>query len=385
MSSATAGTATASSGRSNGASIDTRDHAANPCQPTGETIVSDGAVGVALDYQGAHPDRLVVLTAGQGHTSRIVAEDSNGTTGPTGYAEDLLTKDGRKLRTSTGSAGGHTRPSADTLSQQHTGTEVRIPAVGPQAARVSSVIDDNDINGILTSFGRRPSPWSAEWCRSGGHRSAPAVGEERGPPAAPRAPRGGDMIVDGYVRVSQVRGRAGDSFISPIVQRQQIEAWAALNGNGVGVIFEELDRSGTSWDRPLLAEAIDRLERGLSDGIVVAKLDRFGRSLIESLQAIERIRCAGGTFAAVQDGLDLTTETGRLALRIMLSTAEWQLDRIREQWHTARASAISRGVHTGAQAPFGYVRDPSPDACARTRSLDRSSRTCSCDAPGARR
>jgi DNA invertase Pin-like site-specific DNA recombinase len=171
------------------------------------------------------------------------------------------------------------------------------------------------------------------------------------------------MIIDGYVRVSQVRGRGGDSFISPVVQREQIEAWAALNGSRVGRIFEELDRSGASWDRPLLAEAIDRVERGLSDGIVVAKLDRFGRSLIESLQAIERIRRAGGTFAAVQDGLDLTTETGRLALRIMLSTAEWQHDRIREQWHTARASAISRGVHAGAQAPFGYVRD------ADTRSL----------------
>jgi len=165
------------------------------------------------------------------------------------------------------------------------------------------------------------------------------------------------MIIDGYVRVSQVRGRGGDSFISPVVQREQIEAWAALNGSSVGVMFKELDRSGGSWERPMLAEAIDRVERGLSDGIVVAKLDRFGRSLVESLQAIERIREAGGTFAAVQDGLDLNTETGRLALCIMLSTAEWQLDRIREQWHTARSRAVDHGVHAGARAPFGYERD----------------------------
>ena len=81
-----------------------------------------------------------------------MAEDSNGTSGPTGYAEDLLTKDGQKLRISYGTAGGLTRPAAATISQQHAGTEVRIGATGPQAARVNGVIDETDINGILTSF-----------------------------------------------------------------------------------------------------------------------------------------------------------------------------------------------------------------------------------------
>jgi alkaline phosphatase/streptomycin-6-phosphatase len=89
-----------------GASIDKRDHAANPCQQIGETVAFDKAIGVALDYQRSHPDTLVVLTADHGHTSQIVAEDANGTNGPTGYAEDLLTKDGQKLRISYGTAGG---------------------------------------------------------------------------------------------------------------------------------------------------------------------------------------------------------------------------------------------------------------------------------------
>jgi alkaline phosphatase len=135
-----------------GASIDKRDHAANPCQQIGETIAFDKAIGVALDWQRSHPDTLILVTADHGHTSQIVAEDSNATNGPTGYAEDLLTKDGQKLRISYGTAGGLTRPAAATISQQHTGTEVRIGAIGPQAARVSGVIDETDINGILTSF-----------------------------------------------------------------------------------------------------------------------------------------------------------------------------------------------------------------------------------------
>ena len=106
----------------------------------------------------------------------------------------------------------------------------------------------------------------------------------------------------------------------------------------------------------MLSEAIDRVEAGLTDGIVVAKLDRFGRSLLDSLAAIERIQLAGGTFVAVQDGLDMSTDTGKLVLRIMLSMAEWELDRIRGQWNSARKRAVARGIHMGRCAPTGYQR-----------------------------
>lgn len=163
------------------------------------------------------------------------------------------------------------------------------------------------------------------------------------------------MIIDGYVRVSQVAGRSGERFISPDVQREQIEGWAKLHGHLVGRIFEELDQSGARRDRPLFLEAIGRVEQGESNGIVVAKLDRFGRSLADGLAAIDRITTAGGTFVSVRDGLDLSTDTGRLVLRIMLSMAEWELDRIRSTWATAAQRAISRGVRIGP-APFGYLR-----------------------------
>ena len=106
----------------------------------------------------------------------------------------------------------------------------------------------------------------------------------------------------------------------------------------------------------MLSEAIARVEAGLTDGIVVAKLDRFGRSLLDSLAAIERIQLAGGTFVAVQDGLDMSTDTGKLVLRIMLSMAEWELDRIRSQWNSARERAVARGIHMGRCAPTGYWR-----------------------------
>lgn len=163
------------------------------------------------------------------------------------------------------------------------------------------------------------------------------------------------MVLDGYVRVSQVAGRSGESFISPSVQREQIEGWVRASGATLGEVFEELDESGSRRDRPKLMRALERAERGESQGIVVARLDRFGRSLVDGLANIERLGLAGATFVSVGDGLDISTPTGKLVIRIMLSMAEWELDRIRENWAVARARAIGRGVHP-AGAPFGYRR-----------------------------
>ncbi len=164
------------------------------------------------------------------------------------------------------------------------------------------------------------------------------------------------MILDGYIRVSQVAGRGGERFISPSVQREEIEAWTSSNGALIGEVFEELDESGGRADRPLLVQAIERVEGGESDGVIVAKLDRFGRSLLDGLSAIARIEAVGGTFISVQDGFDLGTSTGKLVLRIMFSIGEWELERARTNWDIAKARAVARGLYIYASAPPGYRR-----------------------------
>jgi DNA invertase Pin-like site-specific DNA recombinase len=163
------------------------------------------------------------------------------------------------------------------------------------------------------------------------------------------------MLLDAYIRVSRVAGRSGPSFISPLVQRDEIERWAADHRAVVARIFEEFDESGARGDRPLLLEAIRRVEAGESDGLVVAYLSRFGRSLVDALAAIKRITDAGGTFVSVREGLDFSTDTGRLVLRMLFSIAEWEADRVRSNWEEADARAIARGVSV-ARPPFGYRR-----------------------------
>jgi site-specific DNA recombinase len=120
-------------------------------------------------------------------------------------------------------------------------------------------------------------------------------------------------------------------------------------------IFEELDESGGRSDRPLLLEAIGRVEDGHSDGIIVAYLSRFGRSLLDGLVFIKRITEAGGKFISVKEDFDFSTETGRLMLRVMFSIGEWELERTRANWEAARGRAIARGAWT-ASTPVGYQR-----------------------------
>jgi site-specific DNA recombinase len=161
------------------------------------------------------------------------------------------------------------------------------------------------------------------------------------------------VIVDGYVRVSQVGRRAGERFISPSVQREQIEGWAKGHGALIARMFVELDESGGRRDRPLLMEAVERVERGQSQGLVVAYLSRFGRSHLDGLLTIDRITKAGGVFVSVEEDLDFSSDIGRHMLRSMLSWAEWELDRMRTSWTVARERAVARGVYLGAR-PFGY-------------------------------
>ena len=185
------------------------------------------------------------------------------------------------------------------------------------------------------------------------------------------------LRLDGYVRVSDVRGRAGPRFISPALQRERIEAWCSLYGTALARVFEELDASGRRADRPLLMQAIDRVEAGVSDGIIVARLDRFGRSPRDALDHIERIHAAGGTFVSVQDQFDLSTDHGRLVLRMMLAFAEFESDRVRSSWDDARRRSVARGIHGSSVAPVGYVRR----ADGRLRPHPRAAAACARPSP----
>src|SRR5262245_41081341 len=148
--------------------------------------------------------------------------------------------------------------------------------------------------------------------------------------------------------------------MSPTEQRETIEAWAAAHGATIDEddYYEELDVSGRTTDRKDLQAAVERALSGEVEGIVVARVDRFARNLVAGLTAVAQLREAGSTFVAVKDGIDgehASTPTGRMLLGILFLFAQWQLESITEQWHSARERAVAKGVHT--VEPFGYRKD----------------------------
>jgi alkaline phosphatase/streptomycin-6-phosphatase len=116
-----------------GASIDKRDHAADPCGQIGETVAFDAAVGVALDYARTHPDTLVIVTGDHAHTSQIVPAPNKDDHSP-GIFSTLITADGAPMTISYAT-------NLATRKQEHTGTQIRIAAQGPHAADVVGVTD----------------------------------------------------------------------------------------------------------------------------------------------------------------------------------------------------------------------------------------------------
>ncbi len=166
------------------------------------------------------------------------------------------------------------------------------------------------------------------------------------------------MKAIGYVRVSRVSKRAGDSFLSPELQRQSITRVCQREGLELVDVLEELDRSGGDASRPLWNQAIERVEQGEAGAIVVWNLSRFSRSLPDALRAIDRIEGAGGRLYTEEGA------TGKLERNILLSVAEDYRDKARDSFERVGASAIERGMHFASRVPTGYSRDPEdPPPC----------------------
>ncbi len=160
------------------------------------------------------------------------------------------------------------------------------------------------------------------------------------------------LQLDGYIRVSRVGGRMGESFISPEVQQEQIETWAKLMSAQIIEWHTDLDQSGGTMARPAFQQAYERVLHKETGGLVVAKIDRFARSAADAGQVVREILDAGGVFASAAERIDPTTPFGKFGLTIMFAMAELEYDRIAENWNEARARAIGRGRHL--RAPFGY-------------------------------
>lgn len=144
------------------ASIDKRDHEADPCGQIGETVQMDEALQKALDFAREDGNTLVIATADHAHTSQIVEpyslEDLQGLAEDSGQPIErvrdimypgltrvLTTADQAPMVVSYG-----TSADVGIESETHTGTQVRVAAYGPRAANVAALTDQTDLFFTMT-------------------------------------------------------------------------------------------------------------------------------------------------------------------------------------------------------------------------------------------
>lgn len=167
-------------------------------------------------------------------------------------------------------------------------------------------------------------------------------------------------VLDAVVRVSRRNGRSGDSFMSPDEQRSAIEARAERDNVRIAQWFDETDSvSGGTVEREGLQAAIRRAQQGLTDGIIVAKVDRFSRVVQGGLGAITQLEDAGKELWSAREGVivgdEKATATDKLVRTFWLALAQWQRDTLTEGWEAVRHRHIGNGVANHAK--YGYRKD----------------------------
>lgn len=181
----------------------------------------------------------------------------------------------------------------------------------------------------------------------------------------------------GYARVSRVGDRA-ETLISPELQTERIQAYAAARGLQVEMLPAELDVSGGKVERPILGQAIEAIERGEYAGLIVAQLDRLSRmDLPDAVATVRRIENAGGQVISVAENFDATTPEGQMGRNVMFAVADMQLGRYKAQFRAAKQRAVERGIWPVRNVPFGYRKgknrrlEPGPDARKLRKVFER--------------
>jgi DNA invertase Pin-like site-specific DNA recombinase len=150
----------------------------------------------------------------------------------------------------------------------------------------------------------------------------------------------------GYRRVSTVE--QADSGAGLAAQQGIIEAEASRRGWVLVEVHTDEAASGKSLvGRVALETAITAVESGRADVLVVAKLDRLSRSLLDFANLMARAQSKGWNLVALDLGIDLSTPAGEFLASVMASAAQWERRIIGQRTREGMAAKKAAGVRLG--------------------------------------
>ena len=142
---------------------------------------------------------------------------------------------------------------------------------------------------------------------------------------------------------------AAEAFI----QSQRREGWIALPER-----YDDGGFTGANMDRPALQRLLAAVEAGELDCVVVYKVDRLSRSLLDFTRILSQFEKHQVSFVAVTQQFNTSTSLGRLTLNILLSFAQFERELIGERTRDKMSAARKKGKWVGGCPVLGYDVDP---------------------------
>ncbi len=160
-----------------------------------------------------------------------------------------------------------------------------------------------------------------------------------------------------YTRKSSEEGLEQE-FNSLHAQREACDAYiASQRHEGWVTVPDQYDDGGISGgtlDRPAVQRLLRDIEADLVDVVVVYKVDRLSRSLMDFSKLVDVFERNGVSFVSITQQFNTTTSMGRLTLNILLSFAQFEREMIGERIRDKFAASRKKGMWMGGWAPLGY-------------------------------
>ena len=163
-----------------------------------------------------------------------------------------------------------------------------------------------------------------------------------------------------YTRKSTEEGLDQD-FNSLDAQREACEAYIASQRHSGWIAlpdrYDDGGFTGANMNRPGLQKLLQHVQSGQVDSILVYKIDRLSRSLLDFARMIDLLEKRGASFVSVTQQFNSATSVGRLTLNLLLSFAAFERELIGERIRDKMAAAKRKGKYTGGTPPLGYDVD----------------------------
>lgn len=160
-----------------------------------------------------------------------------------------------------------------------------------------------------------------------------------------------------YTRKSTEEG-LDQTFNTLDAQREACEAYILSQaGEGWECLPDRYDDggwSGGNMDRPALKALLADIARGRIDIVIVYKVDRLTRSLMDFARIVEAFDGNDTSFVSVTQAFNTANSMGRLTLNVLLSFAQFEREVTAERIRDKIAASRAKGMFMGGNVPLGY-------------------------------